>query len=370
MKAPFFGVRPAGWINQDPAERAATLLRWATLADGLRFDVLFVGDRLLATAGGSGMAVYDAPMIDPFVLLSAMAARTSRIRLAPLVAIVPFRHPASLAKLTASLDVVSGGRFVFGAGSGWSDAELRMFAIDRRARGRQMEEGLRLIRRLWQGETITEEGEFWSLDGVRVTPAPVQEPGPPVWLASFAPDDAVTWSGSMSGGQRRALERIGRIADGWVPLTYSAGHKCQLSPEQLGAGWEIVATSASAAGRRPAEIDAIYAHWIEIVDSDADRAACRQALARFFPGTWDEARATYLIGTADEIAERVRAHTARLPRVDGYLFTSISERPEQLERIAAELRPLLGDEAGANPNPGDLAAPPSRTGSATEGSLT
>lgn len=367
MKAPFFGVRPAGWITDEPGERAASLLRWAALADALGFDVVFVGDRLLATAGGSDLAVYDAPMIDPFVLLSAMAARTSRIRLAPLVAVVPFRHPASLAKLTASLDVVSDGRFVLGAGSGWSDAELRMFSIDRRARGRQMEEGLNFIRRLWSGETITEAGEFWTLDGVRVTPAPIQEPGPPVWLASFAPDDAVTWAGSISGGQRRALERIGRVADGWVPLTYSAGHKCQLSPEQLGAGWELVAASAQGADRDPAEIDVMYAHWVEIVDSEVERTACQEALRRFFPGSWEEALKTYLIGTAEEIAERVVTHTARLPRVDGYLFTSMSERPEQLERIAAELRPLLGGD-GSTEHHGDLAAPSSRTQSA-EGSL-
>lgn len=369
MTAPFFGVRPAGWITDDPGEHAASLLRWAGLADALGFDVLFVGDRLLATAGGSDLAVYDAPMIDPFVLLSAMSACTSRIRLAPLVAVVPFRHPASLAKLTASLDVVSDGRFVFGAGSGWSAPELRMFSIDRRARGRQMEEGIGFIRRLWSGETISEAGEFWSLDGVRVTPSPIQKPGPPVWLASFAPDDAVTWSGSISGGQRRALERIGRIANGWVPLTYSAGHNCQLSPEQLDVGWELVSAAAQDAGREPGDIDVIYAHWIEIVDSDADRAACEQALTRFFPGSWEQALTTYLIGTAEEIAERVIAHTARLPRVDGYLFTSMSERPEQLERIAAELRPLLGG-AGSDAHPGDLAAPSPRTGSATEGSLT
>lgn len=341
MGSPFFGVRPAGWIRDDPAGQAARLLDWAVLADDLGFDVAYVGDRLLSKAGGPGLAVYEAPMIEPFVLLSAMAARTKRIRLAPLIAVVPFRHPAQLAKITASLDVVSGGRFILGAGSGWSDPELRMFNIDRKRRGRQMEEGIGFIRRLWQGETVTEDGEFWQLDGVRVTPAPVQEPGPPVWLASFAPDDAVTWSGTMSGGQRRALERIGRVADGWAPLTYSAGHKTQLSPDQFAEGWRIISEAATAAGRDPGAISILYPHWIEIVESDEDRRACEEGLARFFPGTYEEGQATYLIGTPEEIADRVREHTAKLPRVDGYLFTSITERPGQLETIAKRLRPLL-----------------------------
>lgn len=339
--SPFFGVRPAGWITEEPANRACELLGWAELADKLGFEVLFVGERLLSQAGGPELAVYDAPMLEPFVLLSAMAARTTRIRLAPLITVVPFRHPVQLAKITASLDAISNGRMIVGAGSGWSDAELRMFGIDRRGRGAQMEEGIALLRRLWSGESVSAEGRYWTLDDVRVTPAPVQVPGPPVWLASFAPDDASTFSGTFSAGQRRSLERIGRIADGWAPLTYSAGHKTQLKPEQLAEGWALIAGAAIAAGRDPGSIDILYPHWIEIVDTEEDDQAVREGLARFFPGTYEEARGTYLIGTAQEIAERVREHTSGLPRVDGYLFTSISERPSQLRAIAQRLRPLL-----------------------------
>lgn len=339
---PFFGVRPAGWLGEDAGDAAVQILAWAETAERLRFDVLFVGDRLLAAARGEqGLAVYDAAMLDPFVLLSAIAARTTRIRVAPLVTVVPFRHPASLAKLTASVDILSGGRFVFGAGAGWSAPELELFGIDRARRGAQLEEGIRLIRRLWTGETVTERGEFWTLDGVRVLPRPVQDPGPPVWLGSFAPDDAVTWSGGMSAAQARALARVGRIADGWVPLTYSAAFKRQLSGEQLANGWQVVAEGAERAGRDPREIDIIYAHWIAIVRDDTERRACEAGLAKFFPGSYDDARATYLIGTPTEIAEHIRAHTDALARVDGYLFTPISEGEGQLDAIASELRPLL-----------------------------
>jgi len=338
---PIVGVRPAGWIQGDGRAQTAGLIDFAVHADRLGFDVVYVGERLLATAGRTDLKVYEAPMLEPFVLLAAIAARTERIRLAPLVTVVPFRHPAQLAKITASLDVISDGRFVLGAGAGWSQAEIEMFGTDRRRRGVQLEEGIRLVRELWTGQPVDEEGEFWTLHGVQVTPTPVQQPGPDVWLASFQPDDATTFSGSMSAGQRRALERIGRIADGWAPLTYSAGHKTQLSPEQLGQGWEIIEEAAEGAGRRGDGIDILYPHWIEIVETEADRAECERALARFFPGTYDEAVQTYLIGTADEIAERVAAHTARLPRVDGYLFTSISERREQLDAIAEALRPRL-----------------------------
>jgi probable F420-dependent oxidoreductase len=339
----FFGVRPAGWLGESAGNAATEILEWAATAERLGFDVVFVGDRLLASARGErGLAVYDAAMLDPYVLLAAIAARTTRVRLAPLITVVPFRHPASLAKLTASLDIVSGGRFVFGAGSGWSAPELQMFGVDRRRRGAQLEEGIDLIRRLWSGESVTHRGEFWTLEDVRVLPRPVQDPGPPVWMGSFAPDDAATWSGSMSPAQARALARVGRIADGWVPLTYSAAYKTQLSPAQLAEGWRLVADEAARVGRDPAAVDIIYAHWIAIVRNAEERRACEAGLARFFPGSWDDACATYPIGTPEEIAERIRAQTAGLERVDGYLFTPIPAGEGQLEAIASELRPLLG----------------------------
>jgi probable F420-dependent oxidoreductase len=340
--SPFFGVRPAGWLGESAGDAVGATLAWADAAEHLGFDLVFVGDRLLAAARGEDdLAAYDATMLDPFVLLSAIAARTARVRLAPLVTVVPFRHPASLAKLTASLDILSGGRFVFGAGAGWSAPELQLFGVDRRRRGAQLEEGIRLIRRLWAGETVSEAGEFWTLEGVRVLPRPVQDPGPPVWLGSFAPDDSVTWSGGMSDGQARALARVGRIADGWVPLTYSAAYKQQLSPEQLARGWELIAAEAARSGRDPDAIDIVYAHWIAIVRDDAERRACEAGLAKFFPGSYDDARATYLIGTPEEIAERARAQTTALDRIDGYLFTPIAEGEDQLAAIASELRPLL-----------------------------
>lgn len=341
MRKPYFGVRPPTWLGDDAVGQTQQAIEWAVEAERLDYDVLFVLDRLLAAARKGGLSVYESTMVDPFLMLAAVGARTTRLRLATLVAVVPFRHPAVMAKLTASLDVLSGGRFVFGAGSGWSEPELQMFGVDRRRRGAQLEEGLDLTRRLWTGDPVTADGEFWSLDGVTVLPRPVQRPGPPVWLGSFAPDDAVTWSGSIGGAQVRALERVGRVADGWVPLTYSAGHKRQLDPAQLAQGWDVVAGAAEAAGRDPDDIDVVYAHWIAIVRDDAERRACERVLARYFPGDFDDARATYLIGTPEEIAERIRAQSATLPRVDGYLFTPINDTTEHLEAIATDLRPLL-----------------------------
>jgi probable F420-dependent oxidoreductase len=337
---PFVGTRPSGWLGSDPTAQIREILRWARYAEELGFDVFFVGDRLLAAVKHGEDRVYDAAMLDPFVLLSAVAAQTSKIRLATLVAVVPYRHPASMAKITASLDVVSGGRFILGAGSGWNQTELEMYGVDPRKRGRQMEEGLKLIRRFWDGEEITEDGEFWKLDGIRIAPTPDRPP--PIWLGSFIPTDVVPeWSGEVTDKQRRALSRVGRAADGWAPLSYSVVNCTRITGKQFAASWDVVAEAAEDAGRDPGKIDIIYAHWIAVVRDEAERVACERVLSRFFPGSYEEARKTYLIGTPDEIIEQIQATTSSLERVDGYLFTPLNDEKAQLQAIAEEIRPSL-----------------------------
>jgi probable F420-dependent oxidoreductase len=334
-------MRPAGWFAQDGTGASERVIDWGVKAEEFGFDAVFVGDRLLSEGRSSDRVVYGAAMLDPFIVLTAIAARTQRIGLAPLVAVVPFRHPAYLAKMTASLDIVSGGRFILGAGAGWSDPELQMFGVDRKTRGVQMEEGIDLVRRLWTGEPVDAQGRFWTLDGVRVLPTPIQRPGPPVWLGSFSPDDERLWVHGDTGGHARTLARVGRIANAWVPLTYSAGYMTQLSPSMLADSWAHIAGGAEAAGRDPDDVEIIYAHWVAIVRNAEERRTCEAALARYFHGDYEEARKTYLIGTPEEIAEAVVEHTSKLDRVDGYLFTPIDDSPSQLAAVASELRPLL-----------------------------
>jgi probable F420-dependent oxidoreductase len=338
---PFVGARPSGWLGGDPTTQIREILDWAVYAEELGFDVFYVGDRLLAAVASGENRVYESSMLDPFVLLSGVAARTSKIRLATLVAVVPYRHPASLAKITASLDVLSGGRFILGAGSGWNRTELAMYGVDYATRGKRMEEGLKLVRRLWDGEAITEATEFWDLDGIRVTPTP--DRAPPIWLGSFRPTDIVPdWNGEIDDRIRRALSRVGRLADGWVPVLYSGVNQTRMSGKQFAASWDVISEAAEAAGRDPEKIEIIFAHWVAIVRDQAERAACERVLARFFPGTYEEARNTYLIGTPEEILEQIRSMTSELNRIDGYLFTPLNDDKTQLQAISEEIRrPLL-----------------------------
>ena len=337
---PLVCVRPPGWSGE-VARPFADLIGWAQRAEQLGFDAIFVGDRLLAQAAEGDDVVYAGSMLDAVVALAAIAATTTRIRLGPLVLVFPYRHPVQLAKTIASLDVASGGRVVLGAGIGWSRREFDALGISRAGRGERFEEQLDLVRRFWRGEEVTHHGPGWDLDQVKVSPLPVQAGGPPVWVASFSPGQALDWEGALPGPAQRVLDRVGRMADGWVPLIYSASAKRRLDATVLARAWQSVLASAELAGRGRDDIDFVFSDWCYVLDGVGAEQRCRDALDRFFTGDWVEARRTYNIGTCSEIVDKIAAHVVGIDRVDAYILTPLSDEPEQLELltgIAADLR--------------------------------
>lgn len=335
-------VRPPGWVSSSsgPLE---DVLAWTEDAERLGFDGVFVGDRMLGEATSpDGQVVYGASMVDVTVVLAAMAARTSRLLLGPLVLVFPYRHPVQLAKTTASLDAASGGRLVLGAGIGWNAREFAALGIPMAGRAQRFEEALPLVRRLWSGLPVSHDGESWQLEDVQVLPPPARAGGPPVWLASFSPGQALDWERDPPPLSLRQLDRVGRLADGWVPLVYSASAKRRLAPAALGRAWELVLESADRAGRRRADLDLVLSDWVYVLDGPDAEQRCRAALARFFSGTWEQARATYTIGTADEVVEALHRQTASLDRVDAYVLTPLSDEREQLGLLQGVAEALRG----------------------------
>ena len=338
---PLVCVRPPGWITPTSGP-LLDLLVWVERAEELGFDGAFVGDRMLAQATTPGGAVvYGASMLDVTVALAAMAARTERILLGPLVLVFPYRHPVQLAKTFASLDAASGGRVILGAGIGWNAREFEVLGIPMAGRGAQFEESLSLVRQLWSGEPVTHEGETWQFSDIQVVPPPARPGGPPVWLASFSPGQALDWTGELPPTTQRQLDRVGRLADGWVPLVYSASKKRRLEPETLASAWKLVLESARTAGRLRRDIDFVFSDWCYVLDGPGAEERCKQALARFFDGSWEDAQRTYTIGTPDEVLDKIRAHTAGIDHVDAYILTPLSDETEQMDLladIAGELR--------------------------------
>jgi probable F420-dependent oxidoreductase len=201
---------------------------FAERAEALGYASLWSFQRLLVPEG-SGMEPVYRSVLDPMVALGYLAARTSRIRLGVAVVNLPFVSPAVLAKQATTVDVLSGGRLDLGLGIGWMPEEFAAAGASTARRGARTEEYLAVLRTLWADEVSSFGGEFYTIPAGRQDPRPVQRPGPPVLL------------GGMS---RPAIERAGRIADGWI--TASRADLSKIS-EAVG----TIKEAAAAAGRDP-----------------------------------------------------------------------------------------------------------------------
>jgi alkanesulfonate monooxygenase SsuD/methylene tetrahydromethanopterin reductase-like flavin-dependent oxidoreductase (luciferase family) len=188
------------------------------------------------------------PSYETTTMLTWIAARTSRIKVASRVLAVPFRRPAMVAKLAASLDLLSGGRFILGLGAGYSDEEITALGGPVLSPGEKIDglaEAIQVIRGAWTHPGYTQHGRHHSVRDLEMEPKPSLPI--PIWLGTFGP---------------RALAVTGRLADGWIP---SLGH---MPVEEIPAMRRRIDAAAEAAGRRPDEIRGILNVSIRI-DPDA-----------------------------------------------------------------------------------------------------
>jgi len=205
------------------------LTEFARRAERLGYRSLWTFQRLLVPEG-SGMAAVYHSVLDPMVSLGYAAAVTSTIRLGVAVVNHPFASPLLLAKQAATIDVLSGGRLDLGVGIGWLPEEFTGSGASMARRGARTEEYLAAMRALWAGKSF--RGSHYEIPPGRQDPLPVQRPGPPVLL------------GGMS---RPAMERAGRIADGWVTAS-----SADLS--KIAEAAKVVQETARAARRGPLRI--------------------------------------------------------------------------------------------------------------------
>lgn len=198
-------------------------------------------------AGWDGFFVWDhvrfrepvAAVADPWITLAAVAAATERIRLGPMVTPLARRRPVKLARETATLDLLSGGRLTLGVGLG-SDSFGSEFSLtgeetDDRRRAAMLDESLEILAAAWSGEPVNHRGEHYLVDGMRFLPRPAQRPGVPVWVAGFY-------------GKPRPLRRAARH-QGFFPVNLE-------SPDQMA---EIVADLSELRGDAAEPFDVVAA---------------------------------------------------------------------------------------------------------------
>ncbi len=200
----------------------------AARAEQAGYASLWSFQRLLIPEGSNMEPVYHS-VLDPMASLAYAAAGTSRIRLGVAVVNLPFVSPAYLAKQAATVDILSGGRLDLGLGIGWMPEEFAVTGASMARRGARAAEYVAVLRELWSGGLSEFSGEFYEVPRGSVEPKPVQPGGPPILLGGMA---------------RPALERAGRIADGWVTSS-----RTDLS--RIADGVAVIRDAAAAAGRDP-----------------------------------------------------------------------------------------------------------------------
>jgi len=203
--------------------------------EGIGYDHLLVYDHVLGadpTNRPTWRSTYThaTPFHEPMVLFGYAAALTSRLELVNGVLVLPQRQTALVAKQTAEVDILCDGRFRFGVGVGWNDVEFQALNANFHDRGERIVEQIALLRRLWTRPVVTFHGRWHHVEAAGINPLPRQRPIP-IW---------------MGGWDERVLQRIGEVADGWMPL--------RRPPEGWRAAVERVRQYAHAAGRNPAAI--------------------------------------------------------------------------------------------------------------------
>jgi len=197
-----FGIHNSSWLfGPDPYELFEATKRRALWAEDHGFAWFSVMDHVIQIPG---VGAADEPFLEGWTALSALAAVTSRIRLATLVSSVAYRNPAHLAKIAAGVDLISQGRLTLGIGAGWHETEYTQYGWEFPARPavrvRQMEEAIRVIRALWQEPRATFHGQYFHIQDAILEPKPVQKPRLPILIGG--------------SGEKLTLRAVARLGDG------------------------------------------------------------------------------------------------------------------------------------------------------------
>jgi len=185
------------------------LVEIAKIAEEVGFDGILVSDHLFFpeklvsrypyTPDGVPGFTPETAWPDPFALVGAMSSVTRRLRFATMVYILPLRNPLEVAKATATLDVLSGGRFILGVGAGWMKEEFDQLGVDFRTRGVRFDESIEVLRKLWSGGMVEHHGRFFDFPRLQMSPPPSQSV--PIYVG---------------GASEAALRRAAKRGDGWL----------------------------------------------------------------------------------------------------------------------------------------------------------
>jgi probable F420-dependent oxidoreductase len=315
-----FGVALSG---RGPLARPDLILKIAERADALRYASVFVTDHVVLPVSAAKSIYPYSPSgqfpggmnqdyLEPLTLLSHLAHATRRVRLGTSVLVIPYRNPVVTAKMLATIDVLSGGRVILGAGVGWLQEEFVALATPPFAeRGRVTDEYVRLLRECWTKSPVSFRGRYCSVDAVYALPAPRQAGGIPIWIG---------------GHTDSALRRAATLGDGWHPIGLRP--PARLEPPEYAEKVKQLHAYARAAGRDPASITLTFRAPMRVLSSRAKAPAGDRPLFQ---------------GTAARIVADIRAY--RSLGVEHFVFDSVATDLKalltNLDRFANDVRPKI-----------------------------
>jgi F420-dependent oxidoreductase-like protein len=306
-----FGLHNPSWLfGADPAEIFPRVTARALWAEQQGFTWFSVMDHMIEIPR---YGAPDEPFMEGWAVLSALAAVTSRIRLATLACSVAYRNPAHLAKIAATVDLISRGRLTLGIGAGYFETEYRQygwnFPPNPAVRIRQMEEAVRLIRALWTEKRTTFHGMYFQAEDAILEPKPLQRPHPPILIAG--------------GGEQVTLRAVARL-----------GQACNVfgTPNEVKRKFDILHRHCEAENRNYGEIERTTSTLLLLA---RDEAALATKAARL--GTEPGADGFAFVGTASKATDWVGQY--RDAGAQLFISSAFKNDAETLELLATDIIP-------------------------------
>ena len=216
------------------------------LADHVIFPTAFASKYPYSATGSFPIDMTKEPLLEPIATMGVLVGATRRVNIGTAVLVMPYRNPVLLARMLVTLDVLSGGRTILGAGVGWLAEEFA--ALDARpyeARGQVTDECIEIVKRICQGGEVSFAGEHYQLDNLVSSPGSVQRPHPPILIG---------------GTSNAALRRVARLGNGW--LSTSVG------PDSVGERLQVLRGLCEAQGRRFEALSLCHKFFINIGEAE------------------------------------------------------------------------------------------------------
>ena len=268
---------PTAGAYADPRKLAELALE----AEEAGWDGFFIWD-IVFTQGEA-----QEPVVDPWVALAAIAMRTQRIRIGAMVTPLTRRRPWQVAREAVSLDLLSNGRLIFGAGSGYQERDFVSFGeeYNLKIRAEKLDEGLEILKGLWSGEPFSFHGKHYQLDNVTFLPKPLQSPRIPVWLAGGWPSRkplrrAARWDGIYLMTVNQETDEPLKLEEVREAVEYMQSYRESVEPFDVGVNGEVPGDDGRAAEVIQAYQEAGATWWIDLAGEGESFEDYRERIRR------------------------------------------------------------------------------------------